>query len=43
MIVVANSWSIKTPYNFMLVRQMMTCRVELKQAQGDLILHMHRI
>lgn len=43
MIVVANSWSIKTPYNFVLVRRMMTCRAEVKQVQGDLILHMHYI
>lgn len=43
MIVVANSWSIKTLYNFVLVRQMMTCRAEVKQVQGDLILHLHYI
>lgn len=43
MIAVANSWSIKALYNFLLVRQMMTRRAEVKQVQGDLILHLHYI
>ena len=28
-------------YNFVLMRQMMNCRIDIKQSQGDLILHVY--